>query len=82
MVEPSPTLPDSKVDLLLISGIPGSGKSSCIKKLIPLYKPNYNLFVRINFDKIERALNLNKDKNTVFENIEDLLSQIAPMDFS
>jgi len=72
-------LDDSNTDLVLISGIPGSGKSSFIKQtLVNSTKSNsslnkYNLIVRINFDKIERALNLKKENNNIFENNEDIL---------
>jgi len=74
----------NNADLVLVSGIPGSGKSSFIRHtLANATKLNsslnqYNLIVRINFDKIERALSIRKELNSIFESNEDILNYNGP----
>jgi tRNA uridine 5-carbamoylmethylation protein Kti12 len=75
---------ENVADLVLVSGIPGSGKSSFIRQtLANAQKSNasfgrYNLIVRLNFDKIERALAIKKENNVIFENSEDILNMNGP----
>ena len=77
-----------EIRLLVISGIPGSGKSSFISKSLDYYTKDraflaqINVIIRIDFDRIERLLAHKTETNNLFEDNEDLLSLYGPIDFT
>jgi len=76
-----------QISLVLINGIPGSGKSSLIKKFRSnlssenSFLDQYNLIIRINFDKIERLLGQDKETNSIFEENGNILKCYGSLDF-